>query len=239
MSRPVVFKIFVQKNEVGMDVLGYIDKNIDAIVDLGAKIQIERIRDEELDNDLLEAFRKRKIGRFPAMVAHNIKDPLIGLKRIVEYFEDNIKKARNNERTAPVSVSEYGSNPALSEYYMREMFAGKDQRGALVPRTDDEDDMEEKPDFQRRMAEYERKVPKQRRQDAGPRNAAPQQRRTRTELPVDEPEQNIVDDDDYEEPRPRNQERRHEQFRNAPSDDPMGDDMDQRMLAAWMSNTEQ
>lgn len=234
MSRKVIFKIFVQKNPVCMDVLEYIEKNIDNILDLGAKIHIERIRDEDADADLLEAFRQHNIERFPAMTSSTFKKPIIGLKHIIDYFEKNLKKSRNEERVAP--ITEFGSNPDLSGFYMREMFAGTDQRGAYVPRTDDEDDMDDKPDFQRRMADYERKIPKQRRQDAGPRNAAPQQRRTRTELPIEEPEQNIVDEEEYSEPIPRRQERRHTL---APTEDPGGDDMDQRMLAAWMNNTEQ
>jgi len=172
---------------------------------------------------------------------------IIGLKKIVEMFERNINKSKaeatKSPHGGPAQNSEFGANPDLNDFYMQELFSGRDPNtGKLVARKDKEEAEDENvgQDMQRRMAEYGQAAPAHRRGDTGrgrrtdhdhdnnyddpDDNRAAPQRNARNDYPDD----NIADT-----PPPRNRDRMTTQNTGPPQGE---DDMDQRMLDAYMTN---
>ncbi len=243
-----VFRLIVQPTENCMESLRYLNKNILAINSLGAKVVIEKITKDEFDDELVETFRKRGINRLPALIAPD-GSPFIGLKQVIDLFEKNLTATRNGNRIGavsgdgssginygdPATDSEMGSNPDMTDFWMNELYAGTDKRGRNVPRKDkDEDSEDDGADIGRRLAEYERKVPKHRRMGARERDITPATRSTRRQAQESESEDEDNIASEEEEPRPSRGGHKATPRYSGSADG--GDAMDQRMLAAWMDN---
>lgn len=234
-----VLKLFVQPNQTCLDVLRYLHKNIRDVNAMGAVVHVDKINVDEADDALLDACRKRGITRLPALITPDGK-VLIGVKKVVGLFEDNLKGARQDERLDAYGATgdaEFGSNADLTSVYERELFSGRDKFGRLIPRKDkDEDSDEEGGDIQQRLAQYNRNVPRHRRPDGGRErdvDRRPSRRRDRDGSPDD----NIASDESRS-PSPTPRRRGDVRApRLAATDDRGGDDMDNRMLAAWLDNT--
>lgn len=230
-----MFKLIVQPTESCLDLLRYIDKNIKEINSMGAGIRVEKITKDEIDDDLIAVFNKQGITRLPAMIAPD-NHIFIGLRQISDVFQKNLNNGRNRDRASAYSGAdaEFGSNPDLTDFYMKELYSGVTKRGKFIPREDDDDDDAElnKHDIQRRMAQYDRNKPRHRRAGGGERNRDydDEPRRRRYD---DDDVDNIDDSDDEPEP-PRRGGKKRPQVSN--SGDARGDDMDDQMLAAWMDN---
>ena len=244
MERPKIFKLIVQPTPTCMDLLKYLNKNIRSVNQLGARVVIERIGDGEMDDDLVDTFRKKGITRLPAMIAPD-GYVFIGLKQVTEVFEKNIRNVKTMSRAEPVGMDDTGgTNPALDDFYMRELFDGVDKHGKHIPRSDTDEPDGDGCNIEEQLSEYRRNVPTHRTGSDGANIDRPRQsRRTRGRGETrrrDEPQydyDNIGDDSDEE------YDTRQQPRLSAPmlsrTGDSKGDDMDQRMLAAWMDNTPQ
>jgi hypothetical protein len=252
MSQVKTFKLIVQVNEVCLEILRYLDKNISTINRLGVRIQVEKLSKSELDEEMLETLRKKGITRLPVLIVNDGK-LLVGLKRIIDMFEKNLNNARVDERVSPAGDyggpavgAEMGTNPDLCDYWQRELYAGTDRKGKMIPRDDKDEGEDEGGDIERRLADYRRNEPKHRRSGGGRErdiDPPPRERPRRGGHRVEEPEDNIADSDDdsdggYDEPPPKRGGGSRAP-RLPPTGDAGGDAMDQRMLAAWMDNNPQ
>lgn len=245
MNQTKTFKLIVTATDKCLEVLRYLDKNIVPVNKLGVRVQVEKISKAEFDEAMVETLRKKGITRLPTLLAPDGK-LFIGIKSIIDLFEKNLRNVRNDERVSPINdpyggpatTAEMGSNPDLTDFYMRELYAGCDNRGKMIPRKDKDEGEDEGADIEKRLADYRRNVPHHRRTDTNHDreiDRAPRQRSIRDE------EDNIADSDEgdgYDEPSPSS--RPPGGNRNAPrlspTGDACGDDMDRRMLAAWMNN---
>lgn len=250
MSRIKLFKLIVQPTETCLELLRYLHKNIEDVNRLGAGVQIEKVDKGEIDDDLLEIFRKKGITRLPALLAPD-GHIFIGLKQVVELFEKNLNNSRTSSRAGPANDpyggpaydAELGSNPDMTNFWMRELYAGCDNRGRMIPRKDKDEGDDEGGDIEKRLSDYRRNVPRHRRTDTGRErdvDPAPRNRgRNRHDEDFTDEDDNIADDDEYDD-EPAAPPRRGGNGRGAPrlsgTGDVRGDDMDQRMLAAWMDN---
>lgn len=232
MSQTKIFKLIVQPTDNCLELLRYLDKNITMVNSLGVRIHIEKISKDEFDEDMVETLRTKGITRLPVLLAPDGKMK-IGLKQVIDLFEKNINNANNNARTGPIDDAEIGTNPDMTDFWMNELYNGSDKRGRLIPRKDKDEVEEEGGNIEKRLAEYQRNVPKHRRTDnARERDIDPAPRtRGRGNYHDEDSEDNIAD---YEDEAPKT--RRDTTTRLESTGDANGDDMDQRMLAAWMDN---
>jgi hypothetical protein len=231
------FKIIVQVTDNSLELLRYINKNLDDINRLGARVRIEKISKKEFDEDMVELLRRENITRLPALVAPD-KTIFIGLKRIVDFFERNLNTAKNQDRVSAVGsgVSEMGANPDLSDYWSRQLYDGvSKQDGRTVIRDEDSDEQNETKDIERRLNDYNKKVPKHRQQGGNRELNIDHMDRRRKRTPIqDEPMDNVIDSEDegYDEPEPITRRDRPRQRISGEQ----GEDMDDRMMNAWLDN---
>lgn len=109
---------------------------------MGVRVIVEKISDDDFDNDLVERLKCLGIVRLPAMIADNNKI-FIGLDDIMKNFESNLHSHHNKNRLAvPGDGSPYstGTGGGIQSYWEREMFAGRDNKGKAIPRKDGDDE---------------------------------------------------------------------------------------------------
>ena len=251
MSEYVQYKLIVREDDACERLLRYLAKNITTIKRLGAKVRISKI-DAELDAKAVEQLRNEGIVRLPALVDPS-GNKIIGLKKIVELFEKNINKSKKAASTSPYGGpavnSEFGANPELNDFYMQELFSGRDQSGKLIARKDKDEAEDEgvSNDMQRRMAEYRAPTHRTGQQGANRTDFDRDDRYDdRAAVPVrggrgggaretqDYPDDNIAD-----EPRPRNRTRMADNTPPPQGPPTSEDDIEQRMWATMMNNMEQ
>ncbi len=222
-----------------MEALRYIDKNIGEINALGVAVEIEKISKDEFDEELVESFRKKGITRLPVLLAPD-GAPFIGVKNVIGLFEKNLGTARMGGRIGAAKGgydggvnAEMGSNADMNDFWMDELFAGKDRKGKMIARTDKDECEDESKDFDKKMSDYKRNMPKHHRKDTDETNIDTPRRRR--EVPTEDYD-NVVssDEDSYEEPRSRK--RMPEMRLPSSGEGGDGDAMDNKMLAAWMEN---
>lgn len=233
------FKLIVTANDNCMKILRYLQKCIADINKMGVAVHIEKISRKEFDEDMVEMLRRKGITRLPVLLAPDGAS-FIGVVKITELFERNLKNLRNGNRVAPGTASdvtesntsntEIGTNPALTDFWMSEMYGGKDENGRMIPKKDQEEGDDDRNDMDARMRDYQSRVPRHRGGGAQPeRNIEPQERpRRRKVQPVD----NIAVDDPQEET-PTATPIRVPKY--TPTDEG-GEDVDQKMLSAWLEN---
>ncbi len=259
-NRMKTFKVIVQGGKKNsLDIAQYIDENIRAVNNLGIIIRMEKISEDEMDAEMVEALRKRGITRLPALLTNEGK-VFVGKDKIMDLFDRGIRGQRRGARLDPGDVgyggnTEMGSNPDMTDFWMRELYAGQDPRsGKMLPRKDKDEGEDEGADIEKRLRDYQRNVPKHRRADARDKDidmdAVQQQRRRGRRKTEPDPDDNIADvcdncghdpcdceDDDYggREPvrggRPTDTEPRGGTVAGLG-----GDAMDDKMLTAWMQN---
>ena len=251
-----VFKLIVSVSPNSIDILRYISKNISDLNKMGVRIRVDKIGKNEFTAEVVDSLKKRNIVRLPALIAPEGK-VFAGVKSITDLIERNLNNLRGSRLGAaipgggggggggggavgvfggPADNAEMGSNPDLSNYWMREMFAGTGQNGRRIPRTDKEESPDEGADIEKRMAEARRNIPAHRRTNAG--NAerdidlAPRTRRRQNDN-YNENDNIAGDDDGYTEPVQAQPIRAP---RLGGTGNARDDDLDQRMLAAWLDN---
>lgn len=225
-----VFKLIVQNSETCLNILKYIDKNIHHVNSLGVKISIDKIDKNGIDEDMIDILQQKGISRLPTLIAPDGKI-FTGFKNIIELFEKNLNKAKNHDR---VSGSEYeysnkdvGTCPDLNDFWTRELYEDADEHGNLKARKDSEEteDSNVKNDISRKMASYEKKIPKHRLASSGRTGRDESQVGRRHS--IDDEDDNIGHEEDIA------------ITKNIETKRPRGsgeEAMDQRMLAAWMEN---
>ncbi len=245
MTELIIFKIFVRPSPKCMAVLRYLDKNIETVNRLGAGVRIENIGSDEIDESIIDLFRKKGITRLPAALSPDGK-VFIGLQQITTVFDNNIKRGRNSRRVSPITgdYDDFGGSAStdLDDFYARQMFSRPDKNGKRVPLQDKDEREDTGADLERRMAEYRRRPPAHRTPDAQrERNIdmPTRERRVvrRDDSGIPEDEDNIADyirDDDSP---PRSAPRRGRAPTVEPSGNAAEDELDNRILAAFMDKS--
>lgn len=162
----------------------------------------------------------------------------------------------------PATGADLGNCPDgdINNYWMRELYAGCDPKtGRMVPRKDPDEGPDQGDDIERRLRQYQQNMPAHRRQedprdrDMGRREEPQRRRPGRQQPPPDDdqprrrpgrqqdPDDNIGDDDDdgySERPAPRGGGRQAPapSAFGAATGDGRGDDLDRKMLDAWLNN---
>lgn len=243
------FKLIVTANENCIKVLRYLQKCITDINTMGVRVQVEKISSKEFDEDMVEMLRRKGITRLPVLLAPDGAS-FIGVGKITDLFERNIKNLKNGDRVAPPrgdsptighSNSEMGTNPALTDFWMSEMYGGKDENGRLIPKKDQDEGDDDRNDMDTKMRNYQSRVPRHRGGGAQTeRNIEPAERprRRRNTAPVDNiapmgENEHDDDGDEYEPPVASGTPIRAPKY--TPSDEG-GEDVDQKMLSAWLDN---
>lgn len=159
------FKLIVK--ETGgptIAVLQYFDKNIREINRMQVFLVIVKMKEEDLDKDLVGKLAAKGITRFPALITDNGR-VFLGVQKIRDLFDKNLQSYRKQDIAAApkqgptaetAGNTEYGTNPDLASYW-KTLLNGKDQ--------EDEDINENRKDIERRMREYN--PPKQRQKTNG------------------------------------------------------------------------
>jgi hypothetical protein len=228
-------KILVRVQPSSLELLRYVDKNLSAINSRGYRISIEKLTDADFDDDFVTRLSRKGIVRLPAMI-DSCGVAYVGLKQIVDVFESANADANKDRKISPeLPNAEFGSDPLLSKYWQREMFQ-RDDSGKMEPRKDDDEpqELEFDRELQRKLSQYERKTPKQRR-NADPIDFDPAPRRR---PPRDNYDDNIDsgDDDDRGVFADRRYNDDMAEIPLAPSDGLAGEDVDRRMMSAWLQN---
>jgi hypothetical protein len=236
-----VFKLIVRASPRCIDVLKFLDKNIETINRLGAAVKIEKIDTDDFDEDLAAQLRRSGIGRLPAMLGPDGK-VFLGMDQIILVFDKNLTANRIAGREYQTANTEMGNNAELGDFWAREMYAGRDQQGRRIKRKDTDEEEDVGGDINRRLAQYERNVPHHRRQQANETNIdAPPRRRTMRNDNVADVDDTADgggggdDDDYYTPPRRANTMAERPAARNIPRQAD-GDAIDQMMAEAWRNN---
>lgn len=121
------FNLFVKESsQLSIDILKYLDKNIDVINTIGAKIKITKILNNDLDKDMVNRLAARGILRFPAMVSDDNKT-FLGVKKIRNLFEGNKESyekfvaSTRQVSNAPETKAGRFNNGSLDDFYKNEM----------------------------------------------------------------------------------------------------------------------
>ncbi len=195
-----VFTLIIQSSDNCIELLRYFDKNIKAINALGVQIKIKKI---DMDGGLADKLRSRGITRLPVIIAPD-KKIFMGLKSIMDLFDKNL----SNTKPVPKGAT---TNDSIHDIWMKELYAGYDSNGKMIPRKDDDESRDMGGDIQRRVASHK----------TGQHTAdtpALQQYMGRDNIgDVRLPEPPI-------------------DLTMSTGDDPAGDDMDARIRAAWLDN---
>lgn len=247
------FKLIVTANENCMKILKYLQKCINDINRLGVRVQIEKISRKEFDEDMVDMLRRKGITRLPVLLAPDGAS-FIGVGKITDLFEKNLKNQKTGARVDVMSAhtsgnSEMGSNPALTDFWMSEMYGGKDNSGKLIPKKDQDEGDDDRNDMDAKMRNYQSRVPRHRGGGAAPELNMEVPDRPRRRRGGEPPQDNIAEqprrrvhteyddnDDgmDYQPPASTvGTPIRAPKF--TPSDEG-GEDVDQKMLSAWLEN---
>lgn len=223
---------------MGLELLKYVNRNIADIHRTGITVVVERISAEELDEDTINMMRKKGVKRLPAIISPDGK-PHVGLENITNLLGGGVRRAQLSDKLSGSDNAEFGSNPDLAEFWSRELFNGVNRRGARIPRKDPDEDEDENDRLEKKLSKYRQNVPRHRvggadtrRRDDSPsperddrrERSSRHRRRTRVDDNI-----GSSDEDDNDEPAPRRS--------SAPARHATGEDeVDARMLSAWMDN---
>lgn len=229
MNRMVKYKLLVQADNTCVELLRYLNKNIITINEMGAMVTVEKINSDDIDEELIDSLRRHGITRLPTLIDNNNKK-IIGIKKILELFEKNISKMKTSTIVNP-SAGRLGSTD-LEDFYNREMMT-TDDSGKNVPRTDGDDGGGESQgiNFDKEMTKFMSRIPKNRQPDRSGNTES------NNNPPRRQPADNIADNDyDYDDYDDESQPVISSQDVIMPSEDAGGDEMDRRMLDAYLNN---
>jgi len=149
------YTVLINKDEISLELLKYIDKNIRRINRNGIFVEPKLLNP---DKAMVEKLRAKGITRLPAMITS--RGNMIGLRNIIEHFEKlGTKPALGGGNGA---IGPY-TGDSTYDWLMQEMF-DTDRSGKRVPKTDHDDgEDEDKKDIERRLKNYAQKAPKHQR----------------------------------------------------------------------------
>ena len=172
------FKLIVTRSENSTTVLKYIKKCIKDINRMGVRLKVDIIESSEMTKKKIAALRQLGIQRLPALIT-NARQTYTGVRDITKLFEKNLKILHEQDKQKPRSIETYGepsdteigSNPDLSDYWMASMFDGKDSNGKWIPRKDADEGDDPQDDISKKMRKYQENIPKHRKSGGGQRSA--------------------------------------------------------------------
>ena len=226
-------KLIVRCTENCLEILRYLNEIIVQVNEMGMRVEIERIDNADMTDDMVQSLKRAGIRALPALVISGMAKPYIGVGEIKGLFEKNLAKLNNGKR---IAVGGMGMDPDapptdLDDYWTREMTAGmkKGPKGK-VEFNDNDGPVGEGQDFEKKMAEYRKKIPAHRQggraqeQEQEHEQSPPPRRRREPE-----PEETT--------PPPRRRGAAPPQRDNIDRSATTGDDdTDRKMMNAWMEN---
>lgn len=141
MARARTYKVLVQESPNCIEVAHYINENIRAINRAGLRLKMEKLAAGDLDPEHIDALRRIGITRLPALVGG--PKPIVGRDNIIGELR---RRTSSVEMTGRLGLGGGGgigaaTDGSLGDFWMREMFSGRDKDGKLVPaKVDDDDD---------------------------------------------------------------------------------------------------
>lgn len=121
------FKIFVKDSgRATINLLEYVNDNIDIINEMGVKVKIAKITAEDRTPEFVRALESKGILRFPALVTDENKVKH-GVKKIQSLFEGNKQSYQQYlvDRQPPtkekIFLQDFAEDPLLANYYQKEM----------------------------------------------------------------------------------------------------------------------
>jgi hypothetical protein len=223
-------KLFVRCTENSLEILRYLNEIIVQVNEMGMKIEIEKIDNADMTDDMVHSLKRAGLRALPALAISGKAKPYIGVREIKGLFEQNLAKLNNGKRVAIDGGGGDAPPTELDDYWAREMTAGmkKGPKGK-VEFNDNDGPVGEGQDFERKMAEYRKKIPAHRQggraaeQEQEQDQSPPPRRRRQPEPEAEE-----------EAPRRRTAAVQRDNIdRSATTGD---DDTDRKMMAAWMEN---
>ena len=153
-----LFRLFIQPTEKCMTLLRYVDENINTINQLGVKILVRNIGGAEVDEELIEKFRKIGIARLPALVSPD-GQIFVGQKEIIRLLKRNVSKTTE-------FPSMFGGDSDTDSFWRRELFT-REKSGKIVARadTDTAEDEVIGRDIEKKMHSYQRQAKERRAQE--------------------------------------------------------------------------
>jgi len=157
-------KLILTDTETSLTACRYIRNNTPQHLNAGIVVQVEKIPGDELDAEMINSLRKVGVTRLPALILPN-KRVMVGVEAIKKVLDSAIQENRNNARVSGFGGSGesyqgevIGTNPDLNDFYMKEMYSGRDRSGKLLARTDeDEKDEDDMSDINARVRDYRQK----------------------------------------------------------------------------------
>lgn len=146
------FTLIIQSTDNCIKLLKYLDKNIQLINKIGVGVNIKKYDEENVSEPMSKLIQKKNITRLPALIT-NQGDIFIGLDDIINIFNKNLNKFK--ETQDEVNGCDFGSNDYLSNMYKKEMLSEiADKKGKLIPRRDEDENINEDIDFRGQMARF-------------------------------------------------------------------------------------
>lgn len=275
-----VFKLIVSSSNNSKTLLIYVKNNIKSLNRAGITVRIDKLNDDEIDDDLLDRLRQKGITSLPAMLTPDNK-LFIGVNAIKKLFDSRLTPARADKIHMDDAATDdftAGDTGDVSSYLTNAVCHGikRDNTGRIYFDDDDDEYSKTKQEIQARLNQYQRNTPKHRRQmgdrdrrsgtcnddediDAPPPRRTGPRRQNRNNYYYDDedPEDNIADDQGDYNDAPRMPPRRRPRGRRDNTDDygsdrrrrdkpyqPLTaamsqDELEQRMIEAYMDNNEE
>jgi hypothetical protein len=154
------FKLFISSHDrCSLYTLRYILQNIDIINDMGVHLSIVKLTEQDKDEEMIHKLGQKGIHNLPALLSHDDK-VFEGLNKIQNLFNNNIHRFKKvqmvstmDETAGEYEPTVYGNNPDLSNFYQSVIDQGEDTDKCSEDAQDD---------IQKKMAAYQRNVPKHR-----------------------------------------------------------------------------
>jgi hypothetical protein len=126
------FKVIVQPSRNCLELLEYINNNIQSINKMGIWLQVEKVTRDDMTDDLVEIFRKNGITRLPVMFSPDGRS-FIGTSKIRDIFERNITTMRVSDKLG-MGINQPQATD-LESFWQNEMFQ-QGENGKYIPRDD-------------------------------------------------------------------------------------------------------
>lgn len=235
-------RILVQESTNCIKLAEFIDKNIKNINKLGLFVIMEKIEKEDMEGEFLESLKKKGITRLPALI--NGKEVCVGMQTIIDYFKNYGEGGEH---------AEYSKTSNLDSWMNSQIMMGLDRDGKPTDGEDCDSDGEKKPDFNKKMREFDRRRPSRTAKGTKKKGSNRAKFAFDDNDPDEDPEEDDrrkprrgVEEEEEEEPVAKKSKGKREPIRyddNIADDDERSgkykdseDALDNKMMSAWMDN---
>lgn len=129
------YKLFVKTSPNCLQILRFIDANLQAIMASGMRISIEKIKRSDMDEEMIKILNKYHITRLPALRAADGK-VAIGINEIMDTLK---KSGRSTAMQAGVGSMLPSTGDLTGDFWARELYT-TDKTGKVEIRKDQEED---------------------------------------------------------------------------------------------------